>query len=92
MIKKLELQATREGVRRDKFASWVHRKYGNMIVWRNLADGTPGLSLPCVICRKAIEKLSIQWKAHLGSQWYTHIDAPKSMPTHKQVTMMGFSR
>jgi hypothetical protein len=90
MIKKLELQASREGIRRDKFATWVHRKYGDMVVWRNLADGSPGLSLPCVICRKAIESKGIQWRAHLGHTWYTQETAPKSRPTHKQMTMLGF--
>ena len=91
MLKKLELQASREGIRRDKFATWVHRKYGDMVVWRNLADGSPGLSLPCVICRKAIESKGIQWRAHLGPTWYTHQTAPKSRPTHKQITMLGFA-
>ena len=92
MIHKLKLQASREGIRNHNFATWVHRKYGDMVVWRNLADGTPGLSLPCVLCRKALERLSIHWTAHLGPQWHTHNDAPKSMPTHKQVTLMGFIR
>jgi len=91
MIQKLKLQASREGVRSQKFALWVHRKFGDMVVWRNLADGSPGLSLPCVLCRKALEKLSIQWRAHLGPTWHSHNDAPKSRPTHKQITMMGFS-
>jgi hypothetical protein len=92
MLSKLKLQASREGVRATKFATWVHRKYGTMIIWRNLADGSPGLSLPCVICRKALEKYSIQWRAHLGPNWHTSSDAPRSQPTHKQVSMMGFLR
>jgi len=91
MITKLKMQASREGVRHDKFATWVHRKHGNMIVWRNLADGSPGLSLPCVLCRKALERLSIQWRAHLGTEWHTNANAPKSRPTHKQITLLGFS-
>ena len=91
MIHKLQLQATREGVRRQNFATWLHRKYGDMVVWRNLSDGSPGLSLPRVLCRKALERLSIQWRAHLGTEWHTHANAPKSRPTHKPVTLLGFS-
>lgn len=93
MIKNLSLTAHRQGVRQPQLALWIHRKYGDLIVVRELACGGLGTSLPCVICRKALDRMSIQWRAHIGTQWVRSTDAnvPPSKPTHKQKTVLGFT-
>lgn len=91
-LHKLQLQASREGIRLGAFPRWVYRKFGRIIIWRDLADGTPGTSLPCVICRKALDRLKIEWTAHKGPVWHTNHDAPKSIPTHKQASKLSFKR
>jgi hypothetical protein len=92
MIYDLRRAAQRDGVPNHRFSSWVHRKYGRIVIWRLLHDGTLGLSLPCVLCRKALENVHIEWMAHLGDTWYSSKDSdvPKSQPTHKQKNMLGF--
>jgi hypothetical protein len=92
-IGRLRLEASREGVQRCSFARWVHRKYGDLIVSRTLHDGTPGISFPCVLCRKTLERTSIQWKAHFGPIWFksTDPDLPKSRPTQRQKHYLGFN-
>lgn len=64
-----------------------------MIILRPRADGTVGISLPCVLCRKEIEKSQIRWVAHDGEKWvYSDRDSlPKSRPTSKQIRQMGFT-
>jgi hypothetical protein len=93
MLKNLKLEARRSGIKRECFSTWVHRKYGDMIIFRTLHDGTPGVSLPCVICRKVLDKNSIQWKAHCGQQWFKSTDdnIPKSRPTQRQKYKLGFN-
>lgn len=92
LIKSLSLEATRQGVRQSQFPAWIHRKYGDLIVVRELGCGGLGTSLPCVICRKALERMSIQWRAHIGNQWYKSTDenVPQSKPTLKQRLVLGF--
>ncbi len=83
----------RKGIDLNQFPRWLHRKYGNLIIWRPRKDGVMGTSLPCVVCRKAIEKYRIQWVAYDGDKWIhsNHDDPPQSKPTHKQRKLMGFS-
>jgi hypothetical protein len=75
-----------------KFGTWLHRKYGDLIVYRIRKDGVQGISIPCVLCRKSLEKYSIQWRAHIGEKWYRSKDddAPPSHATQKQKHRMGF--
>jgi len=93
LIYKFMRLASKEGIRKDKIPSWIHRKYGEIVIWRVLADGTPGMSLPCVLCRKKLDKMSIQWRAHLGPVWHSSRDefVPKSKSTCKQLTVLKFS-
>jgi hypothetical protein len=92
MIRSLQLQASRSGVGSSNFSAWIHRKYGDFVVTRVRRDGGHGTSLPCVICRKALDKFSIQWRAHVGAEWVrsTDQDVPVSRATSKQRTKLGF--
>lgn len=72
---------------RGKVLHWIRRKYGEIYIHRVRKDGEPGVSLPCVICRKRLEKLGMHWKCHLNSwEWASsqHHDMPPSVPTPKQ--------
>jgi len=93
MIRALKMLATRHGVNRSCFSTWVHRKFGDLIIQRILHDGSLGTSFPCVICRKALEKENIQWRAHIGGTWFksTEENIPKSKPTQKQKYKLGFN-
>lgn len=91
-IRQLLRQAYREGVHSACFARWTHRKYRDIHITRTLFDGSPGISLPCVLCRKILDRFSIQWRAHIGDTWVrsTDLDIPKSRPTHRQRLEMKF--
>jgi len=75
-----------------KFSEWLHRKHGKMIILRPRADGTVGISIPCVLCRRQIDKYKIQWVAHDGEKWvFSDKDkTPISKPTAKQIRKLGF--
>ena len=92
LIKFLSLEASRQGVHPWCFSRWVHRKYGTFTVRRVLVNGSLGTSLPCVMCRKSMERLSIQWKAHIGQQWVRSTDeiVPRSRPTTRQIRELNF--
>jgi hypothetical protein len=94
LIKKLFRDCLKKGNKPHQFSSWLHRKYGELIVERKTCYGH-GNSLPCVLCRKAIEKAGIKWSAHDGSKW-VHSEKsenlPPSIPTNKQSRMLGFRR
>jgi hypothetical protein len=89
MIKDLRWEAKRQGVHPSCLAYWIHRKYGDFIVKKIRKDGLPGTSLPCVMCRKALERSAIQWRAHIGHDWYRSTDpaTPESHPTNRQRTL-----
>lgn len=86
LIKDLQVEASRQGVHPSCMAWWIHRKYGDLVVVRVLFDGNMGTSLPCVVCRKVLDRMSIQWRAHIGTRWFksTDPDVPNSRPTNKQ--------
>ena len=94
LIKKLYRDCIKKGNKPHKFPEWLHRKYGELVVERRTCYGL-GNSLPCVICRKAIEKIGIRWTAHDGTKWI-HSEkseyVPPSIPTNKQSRMLGFRR
>jgi hypothetical protein len=92
MIRGLAQEARSKGVHRACLAHWIHRKYGDLVVIRVLHDGSLGTSLPCVICRKTLERHWIQWRAHIGSTWVrsTDEDVPDSRATQKQKHKLGF--
>ena len=94
LIKQLRRECLKSGNKPHQFQSWVHRKYGELVVERKTCYGH-GNSLPCVLCRKAIEKVGLKWVAHDGDDWiYSKKtgDLPPSIPTNKQSRQLGFRR
>jgi len=65
-----------------------------MVVERKTIYGD-AVSLPCVLCRKVMERLDIRWMAHDGTKWVHSKkteNLPPSMPTAKQKRNLGFGR
>ena len=91
LIRELFLEASRQGVHPTCFSRWIHRKYGDLIIRRDLHGGGLGTSLPCVVCRKVLDRMSIQWRAHIGDIWVRSTDpnVPKSKPTHRQYVVFS---
>ena len=65
-----------------------------MVIYRSRKDGTIGISIPCVLCRRQIDKFQIRWVAHDGKKWVysdkTDTPIPVSRPTSKQIRTLGF--
>lgn len=87
--------AQRHGVRPHATIAWVLRKYGHHItVWRTRADGSYGCAVPCVVCRREIERFGLRVHCttvpldDASSEWYHgYMDdpaAPTSKPTSRQ--------
>lgn len=93
LIRQLLHVCRKKGFRTSDFSSWLHRKYGVLVVWRPRKDGVIGVSIPCVLCRKEIERFGIQWMAFTGEKWVhsRDQDVPKSSPTHKQRRWLNFT-
>jgi len=93
MIRRLYREYMKRGQNPHNFTSWLHRKYGELVVERKTVYGD-GISMPCVLCRKAIEKLEIKWRAFDGERWVHSVktpDIPDSIATHKQKRVLGFA-
>jgi len=88
LIRQLLRKSLKHGVKSHKFSKWLHRKYGTLVIWRHRKDGLMGNALPCVICRKVIEKYKIQWIAGIGDNVWVNSkhteNLPLSVPTNKQ--------
>jgi hypothetical protein len=92
MIKTLKRECFKRGNRGHQFAAWVKRKFGTLVIHRETSYGE-GVSLPCVLCRKVIEKYGIRWKAYDGETWIDSLitkNIPKSKPTNKQRRLLRF--
>jgi len=92
LIKNLKHNFFKKGYKRHKFSSWVNRKHGTLVISRKTSYGD-GISLPCVLCRKMIDKYNFKWIAHDGCQWinsYKSDYIPKSQPTNKQKRLLRF--
>ena len=87
LIKDLEKEATKKGVPHSQFGWWVHRKYGDIVIHRMRKDGVLGCSLPCVLCKKAMDRRGLQWVAFDGERWVhsrQSVNLPPSVPTSRQ--------
>ena len=80
---------SKKGLGLYDFPTWLHRKYGTIHIERLRDDGTPGCSIPCVLCRKVLDKYRIKWTAFDGTDWVG--DKAISRPTNKQKFLLGFS-
>ena len=92
LIRQLYRECLRKGHKPHQFSDWVHRKYGHLIIGRKTVYGD-GISLPCVLCRKTMERYDICWVAHDGEQWVHSKkteNLPPSIPTAKQKRNLGF--
>lgn len=82
-------------MRQDGIVQWVRRKHGSHItVWRQKADGTLGSAVPCVVCRREIERFGLRVHCTVAAAppadpWFHgRLDdaaAPRSKPTSGQV-------
>ena len=93
LIRHLKHDFLKKGYKNHQFSSWVNRKHGALVICRETSYGD-GISLPCVLCRKMIEKYSFKWIAYDGERWVhscRSVNIPKSRPTNKQVRVLGFS-
>jgi hypothetical protein len=94
LIKQLFRECMKRGYKPHQFSEWLHRKYGELVVLRKTCYGH-GNSLPCVLCRKAIERIGIKWIAYDGSNWVHSKKTeclPISIATNKQHRVLGFRR
>jgi hypothetical protein len=77
--------ARRRGVRPWCFARWLWHAFGTLRVVRHTRDGTAGVSLPCVLCRRALDATGARWTALTRDGCtVTEHDAPPSQPTTRQ--------
>jgi hypothetical protein len=92
LLRMLFRKCMKKGYRPHQFTDWLHRKHGELVVERKNIHGD-AISLPCVLCRKVIEKLEIRWTAHDGEKWVHSKKSdtlPPSVPTAKQKRNLGF--
>jgi len=92
LIKRLYRECMKKGYKPHQFTEWLHRKHGEMVIERKTVYGD-AISLPCVLCRKTMEKFDICWAAHDGVRWVHSkktYDLPQSLPTAKQKRNLGF--
>lgn len=92
LLKQLYNECMKSGHKPHQFTSWLHRKYGELIVSRRTIFGD-SISMPCVICRKFLQKHDVRWMAHDGCRWVHSTktdDLPVSRPTRKQIETLGF--
>ena len=93
MIKHMLRTCCKKGFDITEFPRWLNRKYGTMVIYRLRNDGLMGISLPCVLCRKTIEKHKIRWVAFDGTCWIDSLrseNVPKARPTNKQRFRLHF--
>jgi cytidine deaminase len=92
LIRRLYRECLKKGYKPHQFTEWLHRKHGELIIERRNIHGD-AVSLPCVLCRKAMERFDIHWAAHDGTRWVHSKKSeylPPSIPTAKQKRMLGF--
>jgi hypothetical protein len=91
MIRHMLRICCKKGFDVNSFPTWLHRKYGKLVIYRLRRDGVLGVSLPCILCRKTIEKYNIRWVAFDGTNWIDSLrhDVPKAKPTNKQRKWMN---
>lgn len=92
LIRRLYHECMKKGYKPHQFTEWLHRKHGELIIERKNIYGD-AVSIPCVLCRKVMERFDIRWAAHDGTQWVhskKSLCLPISVPTAKQKRNLGF--
>lgn len=84
----------RRGNSPAQFVHWTYRKFGELTIRRERRDGKMGTSLPCVICRKTLDRINMPWKAHINEKWVSSRDddVPPSKLTNKQRIVLKAKR
>ena len=81
----LERQAHVQGGPRHSIAWFVRRSIGELHIERTTADGAAAICLPCVLCRKELDKYDIRWTAYnKDGETVTSDEAPKAQLTSRQ--------
>mgnify|MGYP001101417946 CR=1 FL=1 len=85
-IEKLVHTAKIKGIPRHSVSSWIKRKEGEILIERFHKNGDVATSLPCVLCKHALEKYGLKWSAFYCGKWVSSEDEdlPKSKPTSRQ--------
>ena len=63
LIEALKHKAAVAGVARHRVVRWVRQHAGILTVFRNTRDGNPACSLPCILCRQALDLFHLRWRA-----------------------------
>ena len=79
----LKHESSKKGIAPSKFSWWVHRKVGKLVITRDKGDGFMGTSIPCILCRKVLDRQMIQWRAHIGEVWVDSQRDAGSLPPSK---------
>ena len=90
MIVHLTHLANVKGVPKYKIAHWISRQHGKFIVTRYNSDGETTTSLPCILCKKQLDRYKIRWRAYYDNCW---IDSdseniPESKLTSRQANIL----
>lgn len=66
------LKANRQNVPRHQVVHWVRRKAGaELTIWRQLADGTLGASVPCCWCKAFLEVFDLRVRCVVSKgEWF----------------------
>jgi len=89
MLRALCRRARVCGAQRHAVARWVVRHAGAFTVARRSADGAAVVSLPCVLCRRALDGCLIRWTATTREGLTVNEEtAPPSVPTSRQARFL----
>lgn len=91
LLRTLYVKCLKSGKKPHQFTQWLHRKYGQLIIERRNIYGD-AISLPCVLCRKTLDKHGVRWSAHDGEKWVDSVlclTIP-TRSTNKQKRVLGF--
>jgi len=85
-IEKLIRIARTKGIPKHSVPSWIKRKEGEIVIERFHKNGEVATSLPCVLCKHALDKYNLKWTAYHCDRWVSSDDEdlPKSKPTSRQ--------
>jgi hypothetical protein len=85
MLRDLCRRARVRGAQPHAIVRWVLRHTGGWEVSRHTADGARGVSLPCVLCRRALDDFHVRWTATTrAGDLVDERTAPRSQPTSRQ--------
>lgn len=92
------LKASRQNVARHQVVHWIRRKAGaELTVWRELADGTLGASVPCCWCKAFLDVFDLRVRCVVSpGEWFsgrlTDQGAPVAKLTSGQRRMVDRER